>query len=114
MGYENTARKQVQTYSTTHSGENKSIYKHTKESFSIFATSPIGNKPLKTHAYGTTNNDRFGALYPYSCPAAVLHADTVADTLVPQKADRLPAVRSRHPLHSRLHLCAVLLMANRM
>ena len=89
MGYGNTARKQVQTYSTTHSGENKSIYKHTKESFSIFATSPIGNKPLKTHAYGTTNNDRFGALYPYSCPAAVLHADTVADTSVPQKADRL-------------------------
>ena len=31
-----------------------------------------------------------------------------------KKADRLPAVRPRHPLHSRLHLCAVLLMANRM
>ena len=29
------------------------------ESFSIFAVSQIDNKPLKTHAYGTTNNDRF-------------------------------------------------------
>ena len=113
MGYGNTARKHVQTYSTTHSGEKKSIYKHTKESFSIFAVLQIDNKPLKTHVYGTTNNDRFWTLYPYSCPAAVLHADTVADTPVPQKADKLPTVRSRHPLHSSLHLCAVLHMANR-
>lgn len=30
-----------------------------------------------------------------------------------KKPDRLPAVRSRHPLHSSLHLCAVLHMANR-
>ena len=50
MGYGNTARKHVQTYSTTHSGEKKSIYKHTKESFSIFAVLQIDNKPLKTHA----------------------------------------------------------------
>lgn len=28
----------------------KSIYKHTKESFSIFAVLQIDNKPLKTHA----------------------------------------------------------------
>lgn len=30
-----------------------------------------------------------------------------------RKNDRLPAGRSRHPLHSSLHLCAVLHMANR-
>ena len=68
MGYGNTARKHVQTYSTTHSGEKKSIYKHTKESFSIFAVLQIDNKPLKTppqiklhmpHEYNITSTAKY-------------------------------------------------------
>ena len=41
MGYENTARKHVQTYSTTHSGEKHPIHKHTEKTNLKFNNNPF-------------------------------------------------------------------------